>query len=175
MFLELIATAIAGIATAGMVMLLNRVTGGRLPRWVAPVAAGLAMIGMTISMEYSWYSRTLSNLPEGVVVAQPVEKSPSFYQPWTYVAPYVDRFVAADELSVRRNADLPEQRLVDLYFFGRWAPLSKVPVLMDCDMPRMAALVDDVKYASTGEVIAPDWVPMETDDPIRTLVCGVPS
>ena len=38
MFLELIAVIFAGIAAAGVVMLLNRTLKGRLPRWMAPVA-----------------------------------------------------------------------------------------------------------------------------------------
>ena len=49
MFLELIATVFAGLAMAGVVMLVNRTSGGRLPRWTAPVAAGLAMITATVS------------------------------------------------------------------------------------------------------------------------------
>ncbi|MEP0154063.1 MAG: hypothetical protein ABJE81_05245, partial [Pseudophaeobacter sp.] len=61
MFLELIAVIFAGIAVAGVVMLVNNVTGARLPRWLAPVAAGLAMIGVTVTSEYSWYSRTLAS------------------------------------------------------------------------------------------------------------------
>ena len=35
MFVELIAAFVAGIAAAGVVMLVNRLLGGRLPRWFA--------------------------------------------------------------------------------------------------------------------------------------------
>ena len=73
MFLELIATVFAGLAVAGVVMLVNRMTGGKLPRWFVPVAAGLGMIGTTISNEYSWYDRTVATLPEGLEIAQTVE------------------------------------------------------------------------------------------------------
>ncbi|MBJ6370428.1 hypothetical protein [Sedimentitalea arenosa] len=172
MFLELIGTVFAGIAMAGVVMLLNRMTGGRLPRWVGPVAAGLAMIGVTISMEYSWYDRTTASLPDGVVVAQSVEKT-SFYQPWTKIAPYVHRFVAVDQLSIQRNPDLPDQRILDLYFFGRWAPMNRVPVLMDCATPRMATLADGVEFDDSGAVIDPRWIALESDDEVLRAVCEV--
>ena len=57
MFWELIAVFVAGFAGAGAVMLLNRVTGGRLPRWLMPLGAGAAMLVATISSEYGWYGR----------------------------------------------------------------------------------------------------------------------
>lgn len=173
MFLELIGTVFAGVAMAGVVLLLNRVTGGRLPRWITPVAAGLAMIAITISMEYSWFSRTVATLPDRVTVAQSVEKNSSFYQPWTYVAPYVDRFVAIDELSLRQNSDIPDQRIVDLYFFGRWTPMNKVPVLFDCANLRLANLVDGVEFDSDGAVIDPQWVELGADDVVLNSACGV--
>ncbi len=171
MFLELIGTVFAGIAAAGVIMLVNRITGGRLPRWVAPVAAGLAMILVTISMEYSWYSRTAANLPEGVFVAQPIEKR-SLYQPWTYVAPYVNRFVAVDVLSLRLHEQVPDQRIVDLYFFGRWAPLAKLPVLFDCAGNRRAILKQGTEFGGDGQIVNADWIRVEADDPVLVSACG---
>ncbi len=172
MFLELIGTVFGGIAMAGVVMIVNRLTGGRLPRWAAPVAAGLTMIAVTISMEYSWYGRTTANLPQGVVVANTVQKQ-SFYQPWTYLSPYVDRFVAVDELSLKKNADLPGQRMIDLYFFGRWAPLKKVPVAYDCTDARLATLIDGVDFGAQGEISNADWRQVAADDPVLMAVCEV--
>ncbi len=69
MFLELIATIFAGIACAGVAMLLNLATGRRLPRWILPIAAGAGMIAMTISNEYTWFDRTAERLPDGVEIA----------------------------------------------------------------------------------------------------------
>ncbi|KUJ85793.1 hypothetical protein AVO45_02080 [Ruegeria marisrubri] len=171
MFLELIGTIFAGFAIAGVVMLVNRTTGGRLPRWLAPVAAGLGMIGVTIASEYSWYERTRAALPEGLSVVQEVEKR-AFYRPWTYVAPYVDRFAALDMASVRTNENVPGQRLVDLYFFGRWAPVSKLPVAVDCDGLRRANLADGVEFADDGSVRSADWIEVPADDPIVATTCG---
>ncbi|MDU9007064.1 hypothetical protein [Sedimentitalea todarodis] len=172
MFLELIGTVFAGIAAAGLVMLLNRVTGGRLPRWAAPVAAGLAMITMTISMEYSWYSRTIATLPEDVEVAETVEKK-SFYQPWTYVVPYISRFVAVDNASVKRHPERPDQRIVDLYFFGRWSPLRKMPVAFDCATSRSAVLSSDTQFASNGDIVDADWRNVGEDAVVLNAACKV--
>lgn len=172
MFLELIGTVFAGFAVAGVMMLVNRLTGGRLPRWTAPAVAGLAMIAVTVSMEYSWYERTRTNLPEGLVIAKSIEKQ-SMYRPWTYVTPYIDRFVAVDQLSLRRNEQLPDQRMVDLYFFGRWAPLNKVAVIFDCANARQATLIDDVNFTESGALPDGDWVKIAADDSVLTTVCEV--
>ncbi|MEY8840711.1 hypothetical protein AB9K41_16945, partial [Cribrihabitans sp. XS_ASV171] len=119
--------------------MLGKLTGGRLPRWMTPVAAGLGMIAVTISSEYSWFSRTASALPDGLVVAQTVEKR-AFYQPWTYVTPYVNRFVAADIATMQSHPENPDQKIAQLYFFGRWSAVEKMPVAFDCAGGRRAML-----------------------------------
>lgn len=172
MFLELIATVFAGLAVAGVVMLLNKATGSRLPKWIVPVAAGLGMIGTTISNEYSWFGRTSASLPEGMEIAQTVENQ-SFYRPWTYARPYVERFVAVDAASLRENPAQPGQRMLDVYTFGRWSPVNKVPVLLDCAEGRRASLVDGVEFGDDGQVTNADWVSVNDDDPLLATGCGV--
>lgn len=172
MFLELIGTVFAGIAFAGVVMVVNKLTGGRLPRWAAPVAAGLGMIAMTINSEYSWYDRTRGTLPDGLTVIQEVE-SRAFYRPWTYAVPYVDRFAAIDTISVRTNTQVPEQRLVDLYFFGRWAPVSKMPVAVNCVDNSRANLADGAEFGDDGHLLNADWIKANADDPVIEATCGV--
>lgn len=172
MFLELIGTIFAGFAFAGIVMVLNKVTGGRLPRWMTPVAAGLGMIGMTITSEYSWYDRTRDTLPEGMTVIQEVE-SRALYRPWTYAVPFVDRFAAIDAGSVRTNEQVPEQRLVELYFFGRWAPVSKLPVVVNCKEFSRANLADGAEFADDGRLLNADWIDVTASDPIVEATCGV--
>ena len=171
MFLELIAVVFAGVAAAGVVMLLNRMTGGRLPRWFTPVGAGLAMIGVTIASEYGWYNRTADSLPEGMVIAQTVEKT-AFYQPWTYLVPYIDRFVALDTQSLQSNPAIPDQHIAKIYFFGRWAPINEVPVAIDCAGNRRASLADGVEFDDKGAIVGAGWIDVAQDDPILTSVCG---
>lgn len=172
MFLELIATVFAGVAVAGIVLVINRASGGAFPRWLAPAAAGLGMIVATIASEYSWYERNTADLPAEVVVIDQVENR-SFYRPWTYVRPYVDRFVALDEASVLRNQQVPAQRLADLYFFGRWSQVNTLTVAVDCDQNRRAALVEAVEFDNAGRIENADWVTAPQGDPIVRSICGV--
>lgn len=171
MFVELIATIVAGIAAAGLVMLANRVLGGRMPRWLAPVMAGAAMLATTISNEYGWYPRTKDTLPEGLVVAQTVD-SRAFYRPWTYVLPFVERFVAVDTLSIKEHAAQPDMKLADAYFFGRWSTVNKLPVLTDCAGLRRAALIDGVTFEEGGVIEGVEWVNVPEGDPITSAICG---
>lgn len=170
MFLELIATVFAGVACAGVAMLLNILIGRRLPRWLMPVAAGAGMIAMTISNEYTWFDRTADRLPEGVEIARTVQEQ-SWLRPWTQAWPYTKRFVAVDTGTARTHPNLPHQRLADLYFFGRWSPVNKAPMLFDCSAARSALLIDDAEFAADGTVRNADWQAMPPDDPILTLLC----
>ena len=170
MFLELIATIFAGIACAGLAMLLNVLTGRRLPKWITPVAAGLGMLGTTMSNEYTWFSRTADSLPEGLEIAVTVDEQ-SWFRPWTQLWPYTKRFVAVDTGTARVNENLPDQKLADLYFFGRWSPINQAPVLFDCANARSALLIDGAEFAADGTVPDADWQSMPADDPILKLVC----
>ncbi|WP_192966354.1 hypothetical protein [Phycobacter azelaicus] len=170
MFLELIATIFAGFAVAGVVMLIGRASGGRLPKWLAPVAAGLAMIAVTISSEYGWYERTRAALPEGVLVAE-TGQNRSLYRPWTYAVPFVERFAAIDTATAKSHPDLPGHFITEVYFFGRWAPVSGITVRLDCTGWRRAVVATDADIG-TGDDIALDWVAAPEDDGLLGTFCG---
>ncbi len=170
MFVELIATIFAGIACAGLAMLLNMLTGKRLPRWITPIAAGAGMIGMTISNEYTWFGRTTADLPDGIEIAMTVEEQ-SWLRPWTQIWPYTKRFVAVDTGTARTNDAFPEQRLADLYFFGRWSPVNQAPMLFDCTGARSALLIDGAEFDADGAIANADWEAMPPDDPILMTAC----
>jgi hypothetical protein len=163
MFLELIGVIFAGLAGAGVMMIVSRLSGNRLPRWIIPVAAGAAMLGATISSEYSWYSRTSGNMPEGLEVVQTVEGT-AIYRPWTYVFPYINRYVAIDQDNVRANTDDPNLFLADLYFFGRWSTVQSVEVMVNCATGQRAD-------PALGDESPPVWRDVPADDPIVTGVC----
>lgn len=170
MFLELVATLIAGVAGAGAAMLLNRILGGRLPRWFIPVAAGAAMLTSTIWSEYTWFGRTVAGLPEGVVVIQPVE-SRAFYRPWTYVVPFVNRFAALDQASLRTNDAAPGQRLVNMVFMQRWTPPAQVPTIFDCMAERRTGGAAPLVLDDQGRAVDPVWVDLGPDDPALKAAC----
>lgn len=170
MFLELIATFIAGIGAAGVVLLLNRLTGGRLPSWFVPAAAGLAMIAFTIWSEYSWAGRTMAELPEGLEVISQGERRAA-WKPWTYLAPQVDRLAVLDTGSVQTKPEAPDVRLVELYLFARWRATAVTPQLVDCAAGARAD-VSDVALADPGQAA---WIPVGAGDPLVRLACNPPS
>ncbi len=170
MFVELIATVFAGLAFAGLAMLVNITAKRRLPNWITPVAAGLGMIGMTISNEYTWFDRTAEQLPEGISVAMTVDEQ-SWFRPWTQIWPYTERFVAVDTGTARSNPNVPDQRMADLYFFGRWSPVNQAPMLFDCAAGRSALLIDGAVFTDDGTVSNADWQAVPEGDPILRLVC----
>ncbi|MEM6666181.1 MAG: hypothetical protein AAF638_07230 [Pseudomonadota bacterium] len=171
MFFELIATFVAGIAGAGVAMLARKLTGGRLARWIVPVAAGATMLGVTIANEYSWYDRTSAVLPNGIEVALSVEET-VFYRPWTYLRPFVTRFVAVDLASMRTNDAFPDQRIVNVILYGRWTQTKTFGVIFDCEKGRRADMVESVDFADDGAVEGVVWLETGFDDPVVKTACG---
>lgn len=166
MFFELIATFAAGIAAAGLALIAGHLTGGRLPRWAVPVAAGAAMLGYTVWSEYTWVTRTVESLPEGVDVLVTVEES-KLWKPWTYVVPQTTRIMALDRSSVQTNQEAPDILLVDLYFFARWTPPAKRPQLVDCEGQARA----DVSEAALADPSEAAWRSADADDPLLEALC----
>ena len=164
MFLELIAVFVAGFAGAGATLLLARLTGGRLPRWIVPLGAGAAMLAATISSEYSWFSRTSQALPESMTVAE-TGTSRALWRPWTYAFPLTDRFVAVDTGGLRANTQQESLYLADLYFFGRWQPVQSVEVMVDCAEGQRAD-------PALGDGSPPVWRDVGPDDGIVRTVCA---
>lgn len=164
MFLELIGTILAGVAVAGALLAILRLTGNRLPRWIVPLGAGAAMLIATISSEYGWFARAKSNLPQGVIVAESVETQAP-YRPWTYVKPFVTRFVAVDSGGARENSNTPGLYLTDLYFYGRWQPVRSLQVMVNCTTHARAEPMQD--GAAT-----PVWREVGPDDPVVGAVCA---
>lgn len=153
-------------------MLINIATGRRLPKWTLPVAAGLGMIAMTISNEYTWFERTADTLPEGLTIAMTVDEQ-SWLRPWTQIFPYTKRFVAVDTATARKNENLPDQRLANIYFLGRWSPVNQAPMLFDCANAQSALLIDGAVFDVDGTVADADWQSVPPSDPILKLVCEI--
>ncbi|MCR9125826.1 MAG: hypothetical protein NXH82_06825 [Rhodobacteraceae bacterium] len=170
MFFELIGTIVAGVAAGLLVWALNRTLKGRLPKWLMPAAAGAAMLLATISSEYGWFARTQATMPQGLVVAETVNEQ-SFYRPWTYARPFVTRFVAVDTVSTRQHPAHPDQRIVDLVFYGRWSRTAKVPMLFDCAAGRTADIADGVEFAADGAVRGAVWRTPAAGDAVLAAAC----
>ena len=61
--------------------------------------------------------------------------------------------------------------MVDVLFFGRWAPVRHVPTLVDCAAARQAALVEGVRLAPDGAVKNASWSGLPADEPLLAAVC----
>lgn len=170
MFLELVATFTVGLGVGGLLALANKVSRGRLPRWITPAGAGLAMLLFVIWSEYTWYDRTRNSLPDGLEVAWSNEDSAP-WKPWTYLAPQTSRFLALDMASLRTHEALPDQRMVDLYMMGRWMPMRRVTVVVDCAGNRRADLLEGVEMDRSGVIAEENWKPMAADDPVLVTAC----
>ncbi|WP_339949180.1 hypothetical protein [uncultured Albimonas sp.] len=167
MFLELIATIVAGVGAAGLVLLVNRLAGGRLPRWGAPVAAGAAMLAATIWSEYDWESRTRAGLPPGLHVVETVEET-ALHRPWTYLAPLTTRLAALDVAGLQSKPGAEGVKLAEVWFFGRWRPVRRAPLLIRCAPAAQAPVTD----AALADVSAAAWRAVPADDPLVAAACA---
>lgn len=170
MFYELLAVVFAGLAAGGVASVLRRVVRAA-PGWIIPLAAGGAMLLTAVSLEYAWYGRTAGALPERVAVAM-TNESRVPWRPWTYVAPYVDRFVAVDRGSVLTSRSLPDQRVADVLLFARWDPPRQLRIAFDCAGNRQAVLMEGATITPEGTVEGADWRRTGPDDPVTRLVCA---
>ena len=169
MFFEFVAAIVAGFLGAGLALVANRLSGGRLPRWIMPVAAGAAMIAYTIWSEYTWFDRTVAQLPDDMEVTL-VNEASALYRPWTYVAPLKDRFAALDHASMQTNPEVPDQRIATMFFFGRWSPVRSVPMIFDCARGRQAPLAT-VTFDDKGAASAALWSAPDAENPAIAAAC----
>lgn len=169
MLFELIAVITAGFLSAGLVLIGRRAVRA-VPRWLVPVAAGAAMIVVAVSLEYSWYERTRDSLPEGIEVALTRENQAP-WRPWTYLRPFVDRFIAVDRASVRTHEAAPELRMVDLVAFARWSPPQRLAVVVDCATGRRVDLSAGVTMTEDGGLDGARWHEMGLDHPLTRVAC----
>ena len=169
MLLELIAVIAAGFAAAGVVLIVRRISP-RVPRWLAPVLAGAAMLGTAISLEYTWFDRTAGALPPGVEVALTREERAP-WRPWTYLVPYVGGFIAVDKAGARTHATSPGRTMADLYVFARWTPTRRVNAVFDCVNGRRADLGPTAELTDDGGVEGVTWHETGLDDPVTRTAC----
>lgn len=173
MALELISAIIAGVAAAGVVMLLRRTLGDRIPRPTTPIVAGIAMIAMGIFLEYSWFERQRQALEETGLTVITATSEPTALRPWTYAAPFIDRFVVADVAGVLTHDSAPDLRLVTLAFIRRFYPTENQRVLVDCVGERLGDLSAGAVLEDDGSVSDVAWSALEADDPFHGLIGAV--
>lgn len=170
MALELIAAIVGAFGMAGIALLLRRLSRGRLPKWIMPVFAGLGLIGVTVVLEYGWFSRVSAELPEGVDVVWQ-EESASPLRPWTYLAPLVTRFVALDGREVAVHPAVPTLRIARIYSFARWQNTQEGLMVFDCANGRRALLVEGAEVTEAGELTGAEWTVPPAGDRLQEAAC----
>lgn len=171
MLFEFVAALVAGVALAGVMMLVRWASKGRLPRWIVPAAAGIGMLSYAIWSEYSWFTRATNAMPAGTVVTWKNEAR-SFWRPWSYYAPVVNRFTAVDLAHTQRHANHPGLVMADLLLSARWKMPARIKVVFDCNGSRRGDLVGgNVSVADDGTIVGVDWVAVPADDPALQAVC----
>jgi hypothetical protein len=172
MLIDMIATVSAGVGVAGLYLLLRKLMGGHLPKWVLPATIGAGMLGYAVWSEYSWYPRVTAALPDAVeIILVPEDTSP--FRPWTYIFPLSTRFMALDGTTLQTSAENPAFRQAELMFVTRWMPTQRVPIAFDCAGGRHADLIDGATLAPDGTLAGSEWVTAAPGDIMQSAACNV--
>lgn len=136
-----VATCVAVLAI-GVLMILYRLTGHRMPGSTIPLVIALSLVGAVTYMRYSWADTIAGRLPDSVVVLERFRDS-AFYEPWTYLWPRVTHFAALDTASVAAHPDRPGLMLAELILVAEGRPTLTAPQVVDCPRGRRAMLAQE--------------------------------
>lgn len=170
MFWTLITVFIAGFAGAGIGFLLRKLTRRKLPKGIVPICAGLAMIAAAVGQEYGWYDAVRGTMAEDLVVVSKREQQ-SWYQPWTFVQPWVRGFIGYSPAETVETAPGSGIRVVQLRIQERWQPQTVMPILVDCVERRWTDLDPSVRFDAGGRPLEVTWREGDPRGPIVVAVC----
>ncbi|CAO1667749.1 hypothetical protein NYA30BAC_03479 [Halomonas sp. NYA30] len=169
MIWHLIAAVFAGLAAAGIGLILRTLSGKRLPKWIVPVFGGLGMLGYQIHVEYSWFEHKQAQLPETATLISS-DTGTAVWRPWTFAIPMTTKFSVVDSENIR----LFEQdgvRLAEfiLYQFERHHTdiLITQPFLLNCESRELVPLEE-----ATREPILSEIRTLRETSPLLSNVCG---
>lgn len=171
MFIHLLATLALGAIAAGLVWVVARTIGRKVPSFLYPAAVAAGMLSYAVYDEYSWYSRVANGLPPQLQVVRTYATSLP-YQPWTYAFPRVYKFDALDRTSARQNPKAPNLRLVRIARVTRNTSTVEVMVLVDCAGGRFMEVLEGTAFGDDGLPENPKWQPLSGHKQLRALVCG---
>lgn len=171
MFWSLLTAFIAAFAGAGIGLAIHRLTGRRLPRGIIPVCAGLAMLIATVALEYGWYSNVRDTMADDLVIISERQQQ-AWYQPWTYVQPWVRGFIGYSPAEVVETASGSGVLVVQLRRQERWQPQIVHPNIVECGTYRRAELTPQTEFSDAGQPVNANWIEVSQDDPILNAVCA---
>lgn len=169
MIWHLIAAICAGLAGAGIALVLRNLTRNRLPKWIIPAFAGLGMLGYTIHYEYTWFETKQARLPEGSVVVSS-EDGHMLWRPWTTLFPMPLAYTVLDgaNVLVEDTANGRIARFV-LYRFEKHHLMSTVKsdsYQLLCDEKVMFRLNEK------GEAKFESMIQLDADAPLYRATCA---
>ncbi len=170
MFLGYVGAIAGGIGVAATLLALSKLFRFSLPKWMYPAAAGLGMLLLTIHIEYSWFGQVQDGLPPEIEVVETFDYS-VFYQPWTFVFPRVNRFVAVDHATARLNPEVENIVLIDVLLMERLSPALKAVQFINCATGERLLTGDDMELDANGMPLDADWVAVGLDDALIRSVC----
>lgn len=167
MIWHLVAAIFAGLSTAGVALLLRKLSGQRLPKWIIPVFAGAGMLGYQIHIEYSWFEHKQTQLPEETLVVAS-EYQENVWRPWTYMHPMTGAFTVLDTASVTER-QLEGQRVMEfmLYRFEKQHvdQVRNQAFVLNCSSQELVPLQDN-RSADRESMRR-----LGSDDPLYSAVC----
>ncbi|WP_027967712.1 hypothetical protein [Halomonas halocynthiae] len=140
MLWHLIAAIFAGLGCAGIALLLRKLSGQRLPRWIIPAFAGLGILGYQVYQEYHWFEHKQQQLPPETQLISTEQRS-MIWRPWTFLFPITNAFTVVDNAS---HSETGSSDIVtfQLYHFERAYPdrVSHHPSLLNCTTRELVPL-----------------------------------
>lgn len=115
MIWHLLAAFSAGLAAAGIALILRKISRGKIPKWFVPAFAGAGMLAFQINMDYGWYGHKIEKLPaESVIVSS--EAPGQIWRPWTYLFPMTSAFTVLDTKSLNTRI-INDQRIAEFVLY----------------------------------------------------------
>ncbi|NND90569.1 MAG: hypothetical protein HKN42_06865 [Granulosicoccus sp.] len=166
---------ITAFAVSAVIMLMTwavfRTIKRPMPRYLLPMIVGGTVIAYGIYSEYSWESRTLSQMPESVELVHRLSGK-SMFSPWSYLVPRTDRLSVVDTREIRRHPDHAEFVILDLLLMQRFSPVIRVRQIVDCAGRRRADLTSDPDFDDQGIPVGLQWESLSEDHPLLPAACG---
>ncbi|HBU96551.1 hypothetical protein [Thalassospira lucentensis] len=172
MYVFIFTTVVIGFAAAGVIMLLFRLLGRKVPKYVIPFTAAIAMFCYMIWDEYSWFDRYASRLPDTVIITQTFADE-NVFAPWTLITAPINRFTAVDRERVVINPHAPDEKRVTTLLLKKGSTTLALTHLVNCTTGKRGYITDQTSLDQSGFPTAIDeWFDLKPDDPLRAAVCG---
>jgi len=168
MFWHLIAAIVAGVAGAGIGLLLRSLTRKRLPKWIIPVCAGLGMLSYTIHYEYTWFETTQARLPEGSLVVRS-EEGEMLWRPWTMIYPMPLAYTVLDGANAQVQGTT--QGRLGRFVLYRFEKQHLTSVVKSASYQLICSERAMFRLNDAGEAKVETLTELESDSPLYQAIC----